>query len=740
MPNNRCSNCIAFNAECTHHNIRRRSAPYNIPSLSKDEKFIDASSSSSVHQIPTVPTTLHPLVQPIISSSSFDFNTQHAFSALSQHILKLEQEISNLKQASGNTPSSRESSSSPASIKVEEPPPVISESSSNSGDTIHLSNQLKRLTISSSHERHFGSGSTMSLLGVALQVGKEKINVPKADDNLGFRRPQFWTIHPWEDVSEEETVIYEFPDQELLYELVGLYFEHVNSHFPLLHRPTFEKALRDGLHYTDDHFGSTVLGVCSVGSRYTNNRKVFLEGIDSDLTAGWKWYSQIRQCWRSTARIPSLYNVQSICLAMLYTHGTSQPEACWVMLGIGIRFVQDVGAHRKRFREKQPVESELWKRCFWVLVCVDAIVCSFLGRPRATISADFDLDLPVDCDDEYWETVDPTLAFQQPPDKPSKVSAFIAYIKLMETLEYAQRTLYSINRKRSCIPAAMQNDEEIVSHLDSELNQWFDDLPEHLKWTSCAPGNLFYAQSAMLHACYYHVQHAVFTSGIVLLVNYWSSFKSSRLSKDSNNEDLKNIQDCIGVLTMLESRWTTAGRFCDVVREIASYAEASMLTQPNINDMSDMSDILRPANIQPSQVPISGPAKDTPQAPCFFPTSSQPQSWDSNNQEIPELGGIDASTVDWWNNFGTQAPNNIQYDLAAYPNLFGNTPPSYIPNVQGNPQWSLMTPYGEANMDVSDVTMLWLQQPQMSEYACLPNKEIDTDIIISQQMDGHRER
>ncbi|KAH0588919.1 Transcriptional activator protein acu-15 [Termitomyces sp. J132] len=769
MPDNRCSNCIAFNAECTHHNVRRRSAPYNIPSSSRDEN--NAPSSSSVLQ--TAPTTLHPLVQPMLSSpASLDFDTQRAFIALSQHILELEQEISNLKQASGSTlSSSRESPSSPTvSIKVEGPP-VISESPSNSGDTVHLSNQLKRLIISSSHERHFGSGSTMSLLGVALQVGKEKIKVPKADDNLGFRRPQFWTIHPWEDISEEETIIYEFPDEELLYELVGLYFEHVNSHFPLLHQPTFEKALREGLHHVDCHFGSTVLGVCAVGSRYTNNRKVFLDGIESELTAGWKWYSQIRQCWRSTARIPSLYSVQSTCLAILYTHGTSQPEACWVMLGIGIRFVQDVGAHRKRFRERQPVESELWKRCFWVLVCIDALVCSFLGRPRATVSADFDLDLPVDCDDEYWETADPAQAFQQPPGKPSKVSAFIAYIRLMEILEYAQRTLYAINRKRYCGPAATQSNEEIVSHLDSELNQWFGDLPEHLKWASCTPGNSFYAQSALLHACYYHVrilvhrpfiplpkkpsplpfpslaictnaarscvrilrtysehgaflpfpqvQHAVFTSGIVLLVNYWSHLKSSSSSRDSNNEDLKNVQDTIAILTTLESRWTTAGRFCDVVREIASYTEASMSTQPNDkNDSNETRDVSVPANIQlPSSQMTNypSPAKDAPKTPRNFPTSSQPLNLDLNNQAILEREGIHPSAVDWGNSAGIQATNNLQF-FATDTDLFGSSPLSYMSDVQGNPQWSLMTPYGDANMDVSDVAMLWLQQPQMSEW------------------------
>ena len=142
----------------------------------------------------------------ISSPSSLDLDIQRAFSALSQHILALEQEISDLKQASGSTvSSSRESPVSPAAnIKVEEPP-VISESPSNTGDPVHLSNQLKRLTISSSQERHFGSGSTMSLLGVALQVGKEKIRVPKADDGLGFHRPQFWTIHPVSDQAYRAT-------------------------------------------------------------------------------------------------------------------------------------------------------------------------------------------------------------------------------------------------------------------------------------------------------------------------------------------------------------------------------------------------------------------------------------------------------------------------------------------------------------------------------------------------------
>ena len=52
----------------------------------------------------------------------------------------------------------------------------------------------------------------------------------------------------------------------------------------------------------------------------------------------------------------------------------------------------------------------------------------------------------------------------------------------------------------------------------------------------------------------YGNKHAVFTSGIVLLVNYWSNLKSSSPSRDPNNEDLKNIQDTIDILATLESR------------------------------------------------------------------------------------------------------------------------------------------------------------------------------------------
>jgi Fungal specific transcription factor domain len=53
-------------------------------------------------------------------------------------------------------------------------------------------------------------------------------------------------------------------------------------------------------------------------------------------------------------------------LAVQYLLGCSAPQQSWVMIGIGIRVAQDVGAHRRKYKtENITVEDELWKRAFW---------------------------------------------------------------------------------------------------------------------------------------------------------------------------------------------------------------------------------------------------------------------------------------------------------------------------------------------------------------------------------------
>lgn len=64
----------------------------------------------------------------------------------------------------------------------------------------------------------------------------------------------------------------------------------------------------------------------------------------------------------------------------------------------------------------------------------------------------FDLDYPIECDDEYWVVDDPQQAFKQPPGKPAMVVHFIQSLKLTEIHTRALRTI--VRRYRPLLSCA----------------------------------------------------------------------------------------------------------------------------------------------------------------------------------------------------------------------------------------------------------------------------------------------
>jgi hypothetical protein len=67
-------------------------------------------------------------------------------------------------------------------------------------------------------------------------------------------------------------------------------------------------------------------------------------------------------------------------------------------------------------------------------------------------SDSFDLDLPLEVDDEYWIHEDPKQAFRQPPGKPSLVTYMICFIKMTQMMAYALRTVVRIYSLSRCGP------------------------------------------------------------------------------------------------------------------------------------------------------------------------------------------------------------------------------------------------------------------------------------------------
>lgn len=119
-------------------------------------------------------------------------------------------------------------------------------------------------------------------------------------------------FHQWEiaHAKSEEHIRFDFPEPDLLASLVSLYFEKSNIILPILHRPTFLRSLDSGLHLTDTAFAMTVLLVCAIGSGFTSDSRVLLDGDISDLSSGWKYFIQVPVFRKSLFVRSTIYDLQ----------------------------------------------------------------------------------------------------------------------------------------------------------------------------------------------------------------------------------------------------------------------------------------------------------------------------------------------------------------------------------------------------------------------------------------------
>ncbi|KAJ7583376.1 fungal-specific transcription factor domain-containing protein [Mycena floridula] len=553
MPGGVCSNCIAFSWKCTHLTGKRAQA-----------KAISG----------ITPSQLDPLLlagenltgrPPLLNLE--DGTVQNTLIEFCEYIKVLEARLS--------------------SEDTSEPEPEMPEDQEDTTDAV-LANHMNIMSMSTSRDRFYAKSSNVVLRKAASGV------ISKA----GLRsRPTAKRM-----------------------EMCDLYFMHYNILRPLLHRPSFEKSLHEGLHHRNYYFGATVLVVCALGSKFSDDRRVFLDGVETEQSCGWSFFSQacrpvasvialirIRQVQplqgTSLAAPPSLHELQYYCLSVIFLHGSSVIETSWAVLGITLRLAQDLGLYKKMAGESEATaDNESWKRIFWCLVALDPPTSSSFGRPPGLNSDDFDQEYPLECDDEYWVQSDPEQAFKQPPHRPSKISSFIFYIKLIGILEMTQRTLYAANSPISRKQAVLQ--------LNEAMAKWLKSVPEHLRWDPHGKDLVFFKQSGCLYTTYYYikmlvhqpallctlsnlaisveaakrcidvlehlsrksrlsvpiVQIIIFSCAATLLINRWKNPSESK-------NDLDDVRRCLKLLKSQETRWQIAGRFWDTVSRLLSHAD-----------------------------------------------------------------------------------------------------------------------------------------------------------------------
>ncbi|KAJ3899705.1 fungal-specific transcription factor domain-containing protein [Lentinula edodes] len=626
MPNKVCTVCLNAGIECRHTNTPKKRGP----------KPNHTAQSALVHAI---------LAEPLTYQIPENFaGVRELLVDICHYVRSLEKDIARLRRAAVSSSGSAGSrpSPSPSAPDIEgvqsTSDPIISKSAigtvfsdedSDDIDTNTISENFKHLSLYHSRPRHYGMSSNFvlaqTLLEVDLQHGLDIGLLLKR-----FERPLFWTINPWQRevpfMTPDTPLV--FPDSDLLHELVNIYFAEFDPYLPLLHRQTFEQCIKDGTHLHERCFGKVVLAVCALASRYSNDPRNMIPGAPCpEHSLGWPWFKQVAVV-QTTSFIdpPRVYNLQLFVLSVVFLQGTTTSESSWIIIGTAIRLAEAIGVHRKGPGPSRPrtIERELWNRAFWALVNIDVTVSMFLGRPRATTFDDIDLELPADCDQEYWENPeDPEKNFIQPAGKPSLMSFWIHYTKLQQIAAAVHRLIYPIKKldvwRRMGISVRAWH-QRAVTEIDSLLNQWVDNIPEHVRWDPKRKDPVFRQQSVILYTTYYWVQiqvhkafiprpgqesiltfpslaicanaarcciHAselqspkipvlpihvltpLFSAGIVLLLKLWRAKHTPDIGVDSEKE-LKALYECFDLLSNFSQRFQSAGRFIDILNAIIS--------------------------------------------------------------------------------------------------------------------------------------------------------------------------
>ncbi|KZT19129.1 hypothetical protein NEOLEDRAFT_1102623 [Neolentinus lepideus HHB14362 ss-1] len=518
-----------------------------------------------------------------------------------------------------------------------------------------LSPNLAGLSLDPSYKRFLGRSSGISMIKTAIIMKAEDSGITPGCIFGAYRRQQFWTPPSWEKLTpEEEHPDYKFPDPDLMEALIKTYFRVLHGLGPFLHRPTFERNFQEGLHFKDRKFGAILLMVCAVAARYSNDERVFIKEPDSSYSpqsAGWQWFHQVQMMRRSLMARPTLYDLQLYNLFFIFLIGSQAPHAAWVVVGHAIRLAQDVGAHKRKFYgSERTFESELWRRTFWCLVSHERHLSAALGRPYSIEDEEIDVDLPAECDDEYWMHPDPEKAFKQPPDKPSRMQYFTLLMKQIRILGHSLRAIYT-SRKYQALFGRNQQDWEqhILADMDSAANQWFDSIPPHLRWMPNGGDPITFRQAAFLHINYYHNQILVhrpfistkqtplslsclaicnnaarciisiadalrqrgdtlpgvlaptFNASMFLLLQAWGSKRSG--TGVGPEKAMVEVQKALQILKGLENRWSVAGALWDIVQELGVVSELPLSASQVRASSKRARDEDRPSeNIPPSML------------------------------------------------------------------------------------------------------------------------------------------
>ncbi|OLN86377.1 Protein STB5-like protein 2 [Colletotrichum chlorophyti] len=255
-----------------------------------------------------------------------------------------------------------------------------------------------------------------------------------------------------------------------------MYFEVINVQFPILHQPSFmallEQIYDNGI---DEDRGSAaafqLFMVLALGSIVLSRRvRARLPGESYCLSA-MEYFDRINV-------ENSISGLQCLLLLSIFTmHSPSMRLNVWYLNYQCIAAVLDLGLQRDINTNAgiSLLEQEMRTRIFWVVLTLDRMIATMMGRPIGLRDEACDLRLPQNVDDASLQN----LGQLQAPSHQGRMAFSIHLFRLAKLNSEFKYVANSIVRDtpRYAYPAVIDINEWQQGML-RKLDEWYNNIPE----------------------------------------------------------------------------------------------------------------------------------------------------------------------------------------------------------------------------------------------------------------------
>ncbi|RXW19674.1 hypothetical protein EST38_g6187 [Candolleomyces aberdarensis] len=358
-----------------------------------------------------------------------------------------------------------------------------------------LTGAVGQLSINEDEQvRYHGKASGLHILN-----DKERVDGRNEGGIWRFPKARVWPPAPDAPsiLQGEDEYVSQLPEQAVQNRLLDLYFRHVHSSFPVIHKQSFLGVYRKTSQTSEPDNSSGInrrprripalllLTMFSIAARYDKTASVPPPTDPSVMWSAGDEYLDLAKVILDQSYSSSRSSTCQALLLMGYREvGIGAMAQAWTYIGMAIRMAQDLGMHRsadgwarvglggRLFSEGELQER---KRIWYGCVIMDKYISTYIGRPLMIFERDFDTPLPNEDDPEELEDWPGRNAAEQPNTMLSyRISCFNASSSLSGILSTIVQAIYAVR------PVSSRHAESTV--LEGLLDKWYLELPEHLRY------------------------------------------------------------------------------------------------------------------------------------------------------------------------------------------------------------------------------------------------------------------